>query len=91
MSPADLQIEQVAETREFRLYRRGSCVAMVHGASIGSSGFMTEQGLAYLVWREGVAFLVAKGGEIVATPEQVKEIQKFSEDLKRALEPPMKP
>jgi hypothetical protein len=46
---------------------------------------MTEQGLAYLVWRDGQAFLASKGGETPATTEQVETIRKFSEDLNTAL------
>ncbi len=62
---------------------------MVHDASLGSSGYMTENGLSYLYWREGKAWLVSKGSEVVAAPEQVEEIQTFSEDLKKALGPQM--
>ncbi len=86
---ADLRIERIAEAKEYVLYGRGACVAMVRGASPGSSGFMTENGLAYLFWREGKAWLVSKGSEAEAAPEQVEEIQTFSEDLKKALGPPM--
>ena len=85
MSLAGFGIEQVAETKDFVLYGRGACVAMVHAGSIGSSGYMTESGLAYLFWREGRPWLVAKGHEVEATAEQVAEIQSFSEDLKKAL------
>jgi hypothetical protein len=82
---AELRIERIAEAKEYVLYGRGACVAMVRGASLGSSGYMTEGGLAYLFWREGKAWLVSKGSEIAAEPEQVEEIQRFSEDLKEAL------
>ncbi len=82
---AELRIERIAEAKEYVLFGRGACVAMVHGASVGSSGFMTENGLAYLFWREGKAWLVSKGSEIAAEAEQVEEIQRFSEDLKEAL------
>ncbi len=70
------------------IYLRDNCVAAVGGTNSinqGSTGMMTEQGLAYLVWRDGVPYLVAKGGEIPATPEQVETIGKFSADLKSAL------
>jgi hypothetical protein len=46
---------------------------------------MTEQGLAYLVWRDGRPYLAAKSGETPATLEQVETIRKFSEDLNTAL------
>ena len=51
----------------------------------GATGLMTERGLAYLVWRDGVPLLVSKGAEASATPEQVAEIRKFTEDLGAAL------
>ncbi len=43
---------------------------------------MTENGVAYLMWRDGAAFLVGKGLEAPATPEQVEALRAFSEDLK---------
>jgi len=46
---------------------------------------MTENGLAFLVWREGRAFLAAKGSEVEATNEQVEQLRTFSEDLKKGL------
>jgi hypothetical protein len=46
---------------------------------------MTERGLAYLVWRDGQAFLAGKGFEESATEEQVSAVRRFSEDLKGAL------
>ena len=80
-------IELIAETKEYRIYGRENCVAIVHftaggSGSLGSSGMMTENGLAYLVWRGAEAFLVGKGIEIPATPEQVEMLRRFSEDLK---------
>jgi hypothetical protein len=86
---ARLNIEQIAVAKDYVLYGRGSCVAMVHGASLGSSGYMTEIGLAYLFWRESNPFLVSKGREVPAEPEQVEAIQAFSKDLKEALGPPI--
>ena len=73
------------------IYARGDCMAAVGGprgdAGInqGSTGMMTDQGLAYLVWRDGRPHLAAKGGETPATPEQVETIRRFSEDLNTAL------
>jgi hypothetical protein len=66
------------------LYVRDQCIAVV-GETQGSTGLMTEQGLAYLVWREGKPYLAAKGTETPATPEQVEAIQRFSRDLSAAL------
>ena len=74
------------------IYARGDCMAAVGGpqgsgadTNQGSTGMMTDQGLAYLVWRDGRPYLAAKGGETPATPEQVETIRKFSEDLSAAL------
>ena len=86
---ASLQIERIAEAKEYVVYGRGSCVAMVHGTSLGSSGYVTDAGLAYLIWRDDKAYLVSKGREAQAEPEQVKAIQAFSKDLREALGPPM--
>jgi hypothetical protein len=70
------------------IYVRGDCIAAVgrtHGSNQGSTGMMTDQGLAYLVWRDGRPYLAAKGGETPATPEQVETIRRFSQDLSNAL------
>ena len=69
------------------IYTRENCIAAVGNAAQGqgSTGMMTENGLAYLVWHEGQAYLSAKGVEVPATPEQVEAIRTFSEDLKEAL------
>jgi len=80
----DLNIRLMVEGPAVSIYMRDNCVAAVGGTQ-GSTGIMTEQGLAYLVWREGQPFLAAKGSETPATPEQVEAIRKFSEDLNTAL------
>jgi hypothetical protein len=84
------RIELLSESKEFWILRRESCIAFVHhredGAlGIGSSGMMTENGLAWLVWSEGEPRLVAKGSEAPASNEQVEMIRSFSEDLKKAM------
>ena len=81
------EIQLIAETKEYRVYGRENCVAMVHftqsgDTSIGSSGMMTESGVAYLVWRDGKPSLVAKSTDVAATPEQVETLRAFAEDLK---------
>jgi hypothetical protein len=83
-------IELIAETKEYRLYGRENCVAMVRftqsgDTSIGSSGMMTESGLAYLMWREEGPRLVGKGVDAPALPEQVETLRQFAEDLKAFL------
>jgi hypothetical protein len=82
------------------IYARDNCIAAVGGnhsgksggnpggsqaGNQGSTGMMTERGLAYLVWRDGRPYLAVKGGETPATPEQVEIIRRFSEDLNTAL------
>ena len=79
----------MTEGPQVSLYVRGNCVAAVGPGGVanqGSTGLMTGDGLAFLVWREGVAMLAGKHGETAATGEQVQEILKFTEDLKAALQ-----
>ena len=83
-------IQLAAESPGYNMFVRGSCVALANPGmaavtGIGSSGMMTEDGLAFLIWREGRPYLAAKGRETPANSAQVEEIQKFSLDLKRAL------
>ena len=84
----DLNIRLMVEGPAVSIYTRGNCIAAVgaaRGNSQGSTGLLTERGLAYLVWRNGQPYLAAKGGETPATPEEVEIIRKFSEDLSSAL------
>ena len=88
---ADLNIQLAAQARDYCLFVRGNCLALVQAAgesftSIGASGMMTESGIAYLVWREGRPVLAAHGGhEQPATPEELETVRRFSEDLKLTL------
>ena len=84
---AAVGIQLLAEAKEYRLFGRENCAAFMHGDNAGSSGLMTEHGLAFLVWRGESPFLSAKGMEMPASAEQVETLRQFSEDLKRALEP----
>jgi len=84
----DFGIRKVVEGPVVSLYVRGNCTAAVGrtpAVNQGATGMMTEQGLAYLVWRDGLPLLVSKGVEAPATSEQVEEIRKFTEDLGTAL------
>jgi tyrosyl-tRNA synthetase len=85
---ATLNIQVAADGKEYFMLVREVCVAMVHrtadGYSTGSTGIMTENGLAYLVWRNGRAFLAGKGGETEAEPSQVEKMKRFSEDVRGA-------
>ena len=83
-----LNIRLMAEGPAVTIYARDNCMAAVgrtQRGNQGSTGLMTEQGLAYLVWRDGQPYLAAKGGETPATPEQVETIRRFSQDLGNAL------
>jgi hypothetical protein len=87
---AACRIELLSEAKGFWILARENCIALVQLGDagvlgIGSSGLITENGLAYLVWNEGEARLVAKGREVPAQPEQVEAIRHFSKDLKTVL------
>jgi hypothetical protein len=87
---AACDILMAAQAPDYCMFVRGNCVALAQTAaeritSLGSSGVMTEQGLAYLVWRDGAPWLCSHGNEVAAGAEQVDAIRKFSEDLKMAL------
>ena len=83
-------IQLVSETRSYCMFARDNLVALVERTaagygSIGGTGILTERGLAYLIWRDGQAFLAGKGFEQAATEEQVAMMRSFSEDLKAVL------
>ena len=87
---AACRIELLSEAGEFCLLARENCFAMLDrgraGAlGIGSSGIMTENGPAYLVWRQGEPRLIAKDSDLPAGAAQVEAIRSFSEDLKAAI------
>ena len=91
---AACEIQMAAQTKDYCMFVRGNCVALVQCAddrvtSIGSSGMLTEKGLAYLLWCDGKAMLSSHGSQVEADPEQVEAIRKFSEDLKNTIWPRM--
>ena len=79
-------IQLVSQSRQYVMLVRDQCLAIVRVengvCSIGSTGLLTENGPAYLVLREGREFLMAKGSESPALPEQVEAIRSFSDDLR---------
>ena len=86
-----LHIQWTLNEKGFALFHRGDLAVMSSFSNgrftAGSTGMMTENGLSYLVWRDGKPVLAAHGGnEIAATPEQLEEMQRFSTDVKKALE-----
>ena len=87
---AGFNIQILAEAKKHFLFARETCIALVERTeaglgSIGSTGVMTETGLAYLVWRGDRAILVGKSGEQPADAQQVEAIRRFSNDLKSGL------
>ena len=83
-------IQLLSETCAYAMFARDDLLALVERTadgygSVGSTGMWTERGLAYLIWRDGQAFLAGKGFEQPATGEQVAAMHRFSEDLKAAL------
>jgi hypothetical protein len=91
---AACDILMAAQAKDYCMFVRENCVALVQGTadrfiSIGSTGTMTEQGLAYLVWIDGKAMLSSHGNTVEADAAQVEAIRKFSEELKKAIWPQM--
>ena len=87
---AECDIAMAAEARDYCMFVRGNCAALVQSAggrftSVGSTGMLTEKGLAYLVWSDGKAWLASHGTQTEADSQQVDAIRKFSEDLKTIL------
>ena len=86
----DLRIEWFASEKGYTFFTRENCAAIAHlkaeGLGLGGTGLMTESGFAYLLWRDGRAYLAVHGGaETPATAEQVEAARRFSDDLKAAL------
>jgi len=87
---ASAGIQLLSETRAYAMFARDNLVALVERTpegygTIGGTGVWTGRGLAYLVWREGRAFLAGKGFEQPASDEEVAAVRRFSADLKAAL------
>jgi hypothetical protein len=88
----NLDIQCHTQARGYYLFVRDNCAAFAHerdgAVALGSSGIMTEQGLAYLMWRDERPYLAAHGAsETPARDEQVAAVRRFAEDLKAALNP----
>ena len=83
-------IQLAAETAGHYLFTRDNCIALVERrdgtfGSIGSTGMLTGEGLAYLIWRDGQAFFKSKTAEVPAPAEQLAAVRQFSQDLAGAL------
>ena len=87
---ARVDIQVVAQNNGYFVLARNICVGIVREQdgrlSIGSSGIMTDSGLAYLIWAGCKPILAAHGGsQSPASPQQVEAVQGFSNDLKAAI------
>ncbi len=86
-----LNIQWMVHAEGYAVFTRGDLIAMANCAdngriaSLGSTGMMTDNGLAYLAWRGGPVLAAHGGKEILATAEQAETIQQFSAELKTAL------
>jgi hypothetical protein len=83
-------IRVMSKGQNFCVFVRDSCLAVVPWdeetfAPIGSTGLSLEQGLGYLVSRDGQYLLAGNEFEVPAEPEQVEKVLRFSSDLKIAL------
>ncbi len=80
-------IQLAAETESHYLCVRDNCIALVErrAGTPGSTGVLTEQGIAYLIRRDGQVFLKSKSAELPASEEQITAIETFSRDLVEAL------
>ena len=86
-------IRLVAEIKQYAIFARGNCMAMAKlsasgPSGVGSAGLVTDRGLAYLVERDGQAFLSGKAGEARASEQEVEALRAFSQDLKAGLDLP---
>jgi hypothetical protein len=91
---AACDIVMAAQAQDYCMFVRGNCLALVRTdgerfTSMGSSGMLTENGLAYLVWSDGKAWLSSHGNQVEGGADQVDAIRKFSEDLKKIIWPQM--
>ena len=85
-----LNIQVVSEGDYFCVFVRDTCLAMApcdqgEFTGVGSTGISSEQGLGYLVLRNGEYLLAGSKFEIPASAEDVQKVQRFSADLKVAL------
>jgi len=85
-------IKIMSRGQNFCLFVREGCLAMVPCedgvfAGVGSTGLSLEEGLGYLITRDGEYYLEGNTFNLPARPDQVEKVQKFSADLKAALFP----
>jgi hypothetical protein len=83
-------IRVMSKGQHFCVFVRDGCLAMVPWdeetfSGIGSTGLSLDQGLGYLVYRDGQHYLAGNDFEIPAEPPHVEKVLRFSADLKAAL------
>ncbi|MEX2264354.1 MAG: hypothetical protein WD696_20535 [Bryobacteraceae bacterium] len=90
LSEAGIQILPASGRGTHFILERGGLVALVERrgdafGSVGSTGILTPNGMAVLVWRGAEAWFVARGYERLARPEEVTAVRDFSASLANAL------
>src|SRR6476469_3922709 len=90
---ANINLLPAADIATHFIFERDGFIALVERhrdgfGAIGSAGLLSGKGLAPIVWKNGMAWFVAKGIEEPATPEQVERLRRFQSDLETALAGP---
>lgn len=90
LAAKDILPIQEIQLNHYFFVARGSCAALIEHRDygvrrVGASGFLSERGLAMLVWRGPSPFLVVKDWNRPATPEEVEALRTFSADVREAL------
>jgi hypothetical protein len=86
----NIQLLPIPEIETHFVFERDGFAALVERRNndfgrIGTAGLLSEKGVAPIVWRKADPFFVAKGFEQPATPEQVRQLRTFQNDLAAAL------
>ncbi len=87
---AQIEILPVAELERHFVLGRDGFAALVERrgdnfGKAGAPGLLTEQGLAQLIWRGGLAYFVTRNWERPASLEEVQALRRFADDLKNSL------
>jgi hypothetical protein len=92
LSQIGIEPLQIPGQQRHTFFVRGEYAALVERARdgalgrVGTAGRMTAGGLAMLMWREGKAYFLAKGGlETPADEAEVASLRAFTSDLERVL------
>lgn len=90
LAAAGIEAAPLPGIERYALCARGEYGALVSISAagfgrVGSSGLLTDQGLAMLVWRGDAAMFISKGREQAAGPGQVEALRAFMSDLEAAL------